>query len=90
MGLQANMLSPLPASLSVCRVLGGLGKWENMLKDDGAPLSVDRRRALAGAILSVALPIGAASDARPDAKLDDDGEFVMIDGWVLRRDDLTR
>lgn len=90
--LQANIASPLPAAgLIVCRVLGGLGKWEKMPNDDSPSLSVDRRLALAGAMLMVALPLDRSAAAEPVGALpQDDAEFVTIDGWVLRRDDLVR
>nr|WP_047166954.1 hypothetical protein [Sphingomonas sp. Y57] len=58
-----------------------------MPNDDSPSLSIDRRLALAGAMLMVALPHDrAAADMLPSG---DDGEFLMVDGWVLRRDDLA-
>ncbi|ARR54393.1 hypothetical protein HY78_13630 [Rhizorhabdus wittichii DC-6] len=63
-----------------------------MPNDDSPSLSIDRRLALAGAMLMVALPLDRAAAAGPVDTLPprDDDEFLMIDGWVLRRDDLDR
>lgn len=63
------------------------GAHKAVLDEESPSFLPNRRDALTGAMLAAAL---SAAGAAPDALLDDDEAFVMIDGWVFRREDLVR
>ena len=65
-----------------------------MLDRQGSTSPLSRRRALAGlSFLTIAATLAArvpAASATEEADAAEDDAFVMIDGWVLRKDDLDR